>query len=200
MNKTQICNMALANIGSTNTIASIDDGSNEANVLKGQWDAAVDHLLEAHEWTFATVRRALSLSGIAPDEWAYSYALPSDCLTPLWVQDSLKTRLPDKQIKFKVEVDPDPEQRRRLLFTDQGEAVLVFVYRVVETGRWTQHFTDALAWYLAMKIAPAFAKKRETFMDAAKMYYTSLNEARAHDANSYPANPPDSTPFIEARR
>lgn len=65
MNKTQIANLALSWLGQ-NHITSIDDSQVEATVMKDNFDAARDLVLEDGAWTFATVRERWTPTNIDP--------------------------------------------------------------------------------------------------------------------------------------
>lgn len=84
-----LCNRALATIGTRSTISSIQpsDGSNEANQCALLYYPVRDALLRSAHWDFA--RRQVSLSQLkaasdtnstCPVPWQFEYAYPSDCL------------------------------------------------------------------------------------------------------------------------
>jgi len=96
----EICNQALAMVGTRSTIASLTENSNEARACAQQFDSTRDRLLRAAPWNFATKWATLAvlkaLPGLPestvtassqtwqtdypPPPWGYSYAYPSDCL------------------------------------------------------------------------------------------------------------------------
>jgi len=96
----EICNQALAAIGTRSTIASLTENSAEALACAQQFDGTRDKLLRAAPWNFATRWATLGLlkalpgmpeSSITttssvwlptypPPPWAYSYAYPADAL------------------------------------------------------------------------------------------------------------------------
>lgn len=87
-----ICNAALANLGDSATVSSIDppEGSAQAERCAQFYPMARDQLLEMHDWSFATRRTILTqLDVTTPNQWAYAYAVPSDMLNAISVLDSL---------------------------------------------------------------------------------------------------------------
>ncbi len=95
-----ICNQALATVGTRSTISSLTEDSPEALACSQQYASTRDKLLRAAPWNFATRWAALGLlkalpglpeSNITavsnvwqttypPPPWAYSYAYPTNCL------------------------------------------------------------------------------------------------------------------------
>ncbi len=82
-----ICNMALARMGSTQRITSLDDGSNEAAQCAIWYPQDRDSMLS--DYPFPWARAYLTLDQVAgPEidgnvanaEWARTYRYPSDCL------------------------------------------------------------------------------------------------------------------------
>ena len=57
-----ICNLALAHLGDSATVASINppEGSAQAEMCQRFYPIARDSLLEMHNWGFATRRKALA--------------------------------------------------------------------------------------------------------------------------------------------
>jgi len=96
----EICNQALAAIGTRSTIASLTEDSAEAIACAQQFADTRNKLLRAAPWNFATRWAALGLlkalpgmpesditttsavwlTTYPPPPWAYSYAYPSNCL------------------------------------------------------------------------------------------------------------------------
>jgi hypothetical protein len=71
-----ICNLALANIGETAKVTSIDpvDGSAQAALCARFYPLARDSLLEMGTWSFAVERKTLTPTTNTRTEW--EYALP----------------------------------------------------------------------------------------------------------------------------
>lgn len=95
-----ICNQALAAIGTRSTIASLSEQSNEAIQCALQYASTRDQLLRSAPWNFVRAYANLSVlksapgtpeygntvpptywdSTLPPPPWLYEYAYPSDCL------------------------------------------------------------------------------------------------------------------------
>ena len=76
---TDVANVALRLIGSTNPITSLTDGSDNAKVVNAIYTEVRDDLLRSHPWNFATKRVKLSRLSTDPTfEFDFAYALPTD--------------------------------------------------------------------------------------------------------------------------
>jgi len=53
--QTDICNAAISHCGTRSKIASIDEGSAEANACRTHFALARDGLLRAYDWNFARI-------------------------------------------------------------------------------------------------------------------------------------------------
>jgi hypothetical protein len=94
---TEICNKALAKIGTRSDIASLDEDSNEARACSLIYATTRDEVLSMAHWNFAKRTATLSLIKSAPGTpsnptgatqwsnaypappWLYEYAYPADC-------------------------------------------------------------------------------------------------------------------------
>src|SRR5688572_22239346 len=101
----QICNLALVRVGVKNTIQDLEEGSVESDVCREIFDIQRDLALGAWWWSFAKGRKDLGRLALdARDDWAFAYALPSDCIQPrfLWAGRTDDLAL---QIPFDLEAD-----------------------------------------------------------------------------------------------
>lgn len=87
ISEASICNMALGRIGSTQTITSFGDGSNEANQCALWYPQDRDAMLSDYPFPWSTGYQQLAqvagpeINGqIANAEWSRTYRYPSDCL------------------------------------------------------------------------------------------------------------------------
>lgn len=91
-NQTRIVNAALARLGSTDKVSSIDDpNSNSARRAKEIWDDMRRALLVRHPFNFAIKRALLNAAAEAPAfGYARKFRLPADCLR--WLPPGRGTR------------------------------------------------------------------------------------------------------------
>lgn len=180
-----IANMALSRLGTRATVADLSENSTEARVARTWYAATRDALLRERDWNFARVRRALSLSGIAPAGWRLSYALPADCLRFLGIDDgsvdrgALDRGVPRPPVPFETVSDG----ASRFVLTDEAGAVGLFTQRVSDRGRMDAGFVTAFVDRLAAHMAYPITQKTEVAVRLAELSRRSFDAAAATDAN-----------------
>lgn len=170
----QICNLALARIGVTDGIAALSDNTAEARACSLIYEPCRDDLIGSYDWPFARRSAALGLVAEDPAEgWAYSFRVPSDCLV---------ARKIDQDAPYAIAGDGSG----RLLYANLTEATLAYTARIDDVGLLPHQVAMALAWRMAVELAPALAKT-ESAADRAQVNYqralatalhTCLNEPR----------------------
>lgn len=212
-----ICNLALARLGDTATVASLNppEGSAQAEHCARFYPMARDSLLEMHPWGFSTQRISLALLSAGWPEWDYAYAQPNDAINilavipPAATDDYSVAYSIDNQSNysagsytpqpFSCEVDGDGNE---VIYTDQVNAVLRYTSRVTDTTKFSPLFTDALAWLLASYLAgPIYkgesgAAAARTCMSAFNMMYS---KAITSDANQRKVNPVQNVSWMAGR-
>lgn len=81
LSEIQICNMALAKMGSDSFITSFDDGTKAARLLSIFYQPIRDSLLRSHLWRFARQQYQLAQLSDGPlFDGGYYFQIPVDCL------------------------------------------------------------------------------------------------------------------------
>lgn len=185
LSEVAVCNIALARMGTSAPIASLDEASAEAGACRVLYADTRDSVLAAAPWPFAT-RRALLAEVAAPSDppyadvttgWAHRYALPADCLVARSVWSG--ERNPLRPVPFAVEHGATG----RVLLTDQGDAQIEYTARIVEPVAFDPGFLDALAWHLAADLAIALKAKPEMEALCRQRYELALSRAAARARN-----------------
>lgn len=193
-----IWNTALINVGVSTLVAATDEKSNPANILRVIYDLTRDEALEAAPWGFATRRTTLQSVGSPPQEWAYRYRYPGDCLTARRILSvAIRVFAEDQKVPFAIE--EDEAQSAKVILCDSEQAVLEYTARITNPNLFPPSFTSVLAWGLAVKLAPALAAKPEFAVSAGQQYNAAIHRALARSfAEGHPGPMPDSE-FIRAR-
>lgn len=132
----EICNSALRKIG-VKRISSLSEDSKAARACRDQYPIIRDSLLEHHYWNFAIKTVALAqLPDLDASGRGYKYSLPQDY--------SRAIRLMSRT-RYKVESGE--------LITQDGAAVLQYVWKNTNTFSYTAKFKEALAASLASDLA-----------------------------------------------
>ncbi|SDC68991.1 hypothetical protein SAMN05428966_102122 [Massilia sp. PDC64] len=169
----EICNLALAHLGDSATVASIDppEGSAQAEHCARWYPVARNSLLELQEWHFATTRTLLAELVNPFPQWQHAYARPADCLKLLAILPSDATgdvaqTFPTDCLnpgfapqvctiytpaEFAAEIDATTGNQ--IILTNQANALVRYTRAVTDTSKFSPLFTDALGWYLAGYLA-----------------------------------------------
>jgi hypothetical protein len=157
--ETDLLNDALSQCGAA-PIASISDGSINANHCLRFYPPLRDALLRMHHWNFAVTWVQLAQDVTPPiAEFAYAYTLPPDCLKVINYGGSNTSASytlvsPDAGIRnvatYKIE--------RRKLVSNDGIAYIQYIRRVTNPDEWDGLFYQLLSTWLASKLAMAITK------------------------------------------
>lgn len=217
-----ICNLALSYIGETAKVTSIDpaDGSAQATHCARFYPIARDTLLSMRPWSFALKRKALAEATNTLTTWTYAYTLPPDAINVIavlspdatddYVQpgevdmgQGLNASVPSFAMnspqQFTIEVDG---RGRRILYTNQEDAVLRYSARVTDATLFPNAFVEALAWKLASMLAGPIIKGEAGAAEAKRciqMMAFHLGNADTVDARQRQVTPIHSAPWHRAR-
>lgn len=173
--QTRIINAALADLGTTQRLQSINDSGNLAADVRALWPDMVRNLLEAHTWGFATRRTSVPLAEALPDGmgWRFAYDLPADCLR--WLPPRR-----DDGMKFYT-----GEQEGGRVLTN-AEAPLPIRYISVTQGenpsRWPPHFARLVQAELAALLADSVTQSETIVQRTREIADMELRKARRRDA------------------
>ena len=137
-----ICNLALGRLGAA-SILDLNGTQKEAQACRLFYQPSLDEVLRCHPWNFAIRRADLTADPIDPSfGWAKSYALPSDCLRVVDLNDlGALTDPPRWQIEG------------RSIYCDSDEAHIRYIARVDDPNQYDSLFVAALSCLLAANIA-----------------------------------------------
>lgn len=210
-----ICNLALAHLGDTATVTSLDppEGSAQAEHCARFYPIARDSLLEMHTWGFATRRVTLALLGSGWPEWDYSYMQPSDALNiiailPPDASDDYSQGLSNVPNAaggsyvpqaFSCETDGSGND---VILTDQADAVLRYTNIVTDTTKFSPLFVMTLSWQLASMLAGPMLKGEAGAAESkrcAAVMRGYLSQAIQSDAAQRRINPLHNVGWISGR-
>lgn len=179
-----IVNLALARIGDSATVTSIDppEGSAQAEQAKRFYPIARDTLLELHPWNFATKRISLAAtSDVAPDTWQFTYSLPANYIRALAVYPEETNSEADQQ-HFIIETN---ELGQLVLFTNVENATLKYISLITDTTKFTPLFVNTLSFMLSSFMAGSLIKGDAGMKISDTMYNKAMqlmNMAAGKDA------------------
>lgn len=195
-----ICNLALAGLGDSATVASIDppEGSAQAEHCATFYPMARDTLLEMHPWKFSTRRATLAELAVDTFNWEYAYAEPADTLRVLKVLAATDLSSAKSQ-PFETEADAAGNS---LIRTDLPEAVALYTARVSDTTKFPPLFVEALVWLLRSHLAGPILKGdagRAESKACLQFFGRALLLAKESDAGQHHIDPEHTPSWIGAR-
>lgn len=192
----KICNMALGRVGVSIFIDALTEASQAATVCNLFYEPCRDRALVDGRFNFAKSRAVLADLGTPPTNWAYRYALPSDCLdAQRIVSPGSRNPLAKGRIPFELA----EEGGARVLYTDQAQAELVYTKRVTNPNLFTPQFESALAWLLASEVGMPLSAAPNLSNNALKMYLSEISAAQAASLNESQEDPEPDCEFITGR-
>lgn len=201
----QIANMALDVIGTRSTIASLSEGSAEANAIARHWDNAVDSMLRAAHWNFArkqvplTLLRDATQAQTVPAPWLYEYGYPSDCVLLRQLMPMIQVQpIPPVSTpgavsplsaygpppKFQIGTDLDFNGNPvSVLLTNQPQAIAIYTFRNTNTAMWDALFVQGMASYLGARVCLALTGDKTTARMALQEAQAYAEDAKAKNGN-----------------
>jgi hypothetical protein len=146
--ETEVCNLALSEIGAKLVSNYESDATEEARACRLHFAQTRDSLLRRHQWNFAQVRANLSEDATAPiSDWDAAWTLPADCV---------------RLISLPSDSEYTPHQEfalegRKVLTRDLDAVTILYVSNAVPVTDWDPLFIDALSLALAGKLAKSIA-------------------------------------------
>jgi len=193
-----LCNIAISYCGTRSKIASLTEGSKEANACQTHLHQARVTSLRAFDWNFARITAKLAQISIpiptgqtvAPTSnvrrWRYEYAVPVDCLRIRRLGD--RPVLISPVAWFELAMDKDALGNPiSVVYTNDPIANLVYTADVQDPNRWDAGFFDAVSYGLAHRICYEITGKEERVKPLLDLWQGSLWTAAAQSANENPS-------------
>lgn len=192
-----ICNIALSHLGIGIEIQNLaTDPDANAQACRRFYEISRDELLRDFSWPWATKYATLALVQTEPtSEWAYSYRYPSDCISLRRLLSG--TRLDTQQSKEPYRVGQDSQGK--LIYSDMVDPQIEYTVRVTDVSRFPDDFAMALAFKMAMYLAPRVTKGDPFKLSnrATELYALWISNAKANAGNE---ETPDQEPDSEFQR
>ena len=179
----EICNIALSNLGDQ-LITSLTEANARARACNLRFNDTRDAVLRSHPWNCAMSRATLAVSG-TPD-WGYSnsFALPTDCLRVLDVED------PDTEWKIEG----------RNIVSDGSTIKIRYIAQVTDTTLFDSTLVQAIALKLAWEIAETLTGNIDLKREMWQKYQFAISEARSNDAMEGTPEKIEADEWLLARR
>lgn len=191
----EICNLALARIGVSMFISSLDEGSNEASVMNMVYGPTLERLLAEMPWNFATRYVELQDIGTPPGGWLYRFQYPNDCLVIRRVYDGT----PSDVLREPFLVTEDATNGGLSVCANIQSPMAEYTARITAVALFSPVFTNALIWALASEAATPLSANADLAKSAAAAYQSVLHDAFAICMNEQQAVAQPDSEFIRER-
>lgn len=160
--KIAITNVAMALLGEETIVSLTSNLGEKERKVNALFDITRDEVLQAFPWKFAKKQMSLGLLSQTPlYGYDYSYQVPSDCLRILDLNNGcVFDRVGDA------------------IHTNEEEALVTYIRRVVDTGLWDSTFVNAFSSKLAMKLAESLTNSTSLQQTLKQYYDEAIKEAR----------------------
>ncbi|GAB7024701.1 phage connector family protein [Salidesulfovibrio brasiliensis] len=173
--KPTICNRALAAIGVTDRISSIDEGTPEADLCKLHYDEVLREVLRVYPWNFARTFKNLGgpVETDLPPHWSHAYQLPPDCLRVWRVYGASGSEV----------VEPGAWVRAGpRIFINEDGPVIEYIRDEPDAGLYDSLFVAAVVARLGAELALGLAESRTMAAEMLSIFERRLMEARSVDS------------------
>lgn len=190
----QICNLALAMIGSRSTISSLSEESVEAQQCGLFYALSLDAILEGFDWPFARRKATLAQVGTPPTDWVYQYAYPNDCLA---VREVIRLARELDPIPYTIHFDS--EQNTRVILSDEADLVIRYTAKVPNEAVLSPLFVKALAAHLAIELTIPLTRDMKLLSTINERYVMAIRDAWAGAASESDPDEERTASWIEGR-
>lgn len=183
-NRTSIINTALMRVGAQGVTAAFQDAP-AAQTAAAAYDRVLTYCLSLHPWSFAMRHAALAPgaaavariggltdgdsrgAGFAGPGWRYAYPLPADCLRVV----TAAADGGEQHICYSLAGDA----------LQANAAAVIVSYVSSEAASFPDAFADALAWRVALEIAPYVQQGGGNARDYLEMFERALDRAKVEN-------------------
>ena len=162
-----ICNEALALLGQTQVLISLDDSTKAARLCKQFYEAERNKLLRKHPWSFALKQAKFAQSSGAPlYDYSTIFRLPADCLK--FVRPAI-AQTPYMKIG-------------NTLYSNESEFYGLYVWEISNPADFDVLFVDALAIALAKKLCMPLISNRTRYDELHAEFSEAIATAKSNNA------------------
>lgn len=191
-----ICNRALARIGVSILINSMNEASNEARMASLFYDATRQALLRDFPWPFATRRVVLANLGAAPTGWGFRYRYPVDALRiQSLVLPGHRSPAAHERVPFSIASDAEG----KILVTDAAVAEALYTADVRDASQFDALFADALTWAVAAEMAMPLMQNASIAKAMREQVVQAISTARSAAFEEGQEDQPPESEFITVR-
>lgn len=148
----RVANLALGHLAIGRPLASINESTQPARVMKQFYDQARDETLREFNWPFARKFATLALVATAPvPDWGFSYRYPDDCL---FVRDVYTVTRRPLESTARTPYSVGQDDSGRLVYASTASLKIEYTVAIDEEY-WPPDFAAAVSFLLAWYASPS---------------------------------------------
>jgi len=190
-----IGNDAIRKSGQDGRIASVDENSNLADLIRSSWDSVIKFMYASHPWAFKVIKAQADLRTIQGDPIAQQgmnvYAYPANALRIMGFYRDRGFQIRDD--KARVSSDKDG---KKVILSFELPLFIEFILDATSNDNISPWLREAITLKLAMEIARA--KGRDIRL-LAQEYTAMLDAARENNATESETHRIENDEYINAR-
>lgn len=164
-----ICNKALAVLGTSDRLASVDDASPRGALFRDLWHITRRAVLASHPWNICVTRTMIEADPERAIDDRYRFRLPADCLR--WLPPAIDDYLA-----------PDLEHEGVfLLSSEPGPVAIRFIADNDDVASWPPLLAEAMVYRLAFDMAEAIAASQSMRDRMDEKFAMIIGQARVAD-------------------
>jgi hypothetical protein len=185
----EVCNLALAKLGS-GRIASLTEDSTNANAVNDCYDHLRKTELRRNKWNFARRRASLAASAVEPDfDYDAAYPLPTECLR----------LLPPAVNGLDWQIESH-EGQNAILSNDSAPLEIVYIADITDPTKFDMSFSEMLACRIADHICIKVMGNASLKQIVMQEYKDARAEAKRNNAFENVSEEPPEDQWLAARR
>ena len=182
MNKVQVANLALSNLGEA-PIQNLNDNNARARIVSSRVDDVIRTVLRMHDWNSAMTRVELTKIDDPLFGWNSTFQLPSNYIKVIEVWPVSKFRVQGLN-----------------LLSNEATLSLLYIFEPDDIGTLDVLLAEAIALKLAVEITETLTGKDGLKDRMMQKYLMALQEARAANSKDKTPEHREESTFWNARR
>jgi len=197
MTAIDVCNLALAYLGNTQSIGSMAEQSVESVLCGRFYNLTRESLLKQYAWNFAVKTEPLVLTTETDDVYGFVYEYPGDCLRALLVGTAGAGNVVND---YAVRTVDDNGTMIKRVACDVENARIQYVFDLQTEEDMPSEFVDALALALASRLAMPMSSAPQITQTVSQQAAYALENAKRMCAMEQRQPPITSHRYTDARR
>ena len=195
--KEQIYNLTLNHLGVSATVQNVNELTPRITALNNNYQLALEQVSKDFDWNFLSAIKQLvpTVEKSPHPKYHYSYDYPNDCIAARAVLEPAE----GKHREFNVYTN---ERGHKVILCNTENAILSYTRLLnnkIPESFFSSEFVSALSFYLAFLTADVITGNEKLKQLNYQTYITTLNNAKAMNANESLWEDEDDKTYVDSR-